>query len=121
MPLTTREELERECRERAEQLYVNWDDLAPDCREEAIYAALLKMAEDTRQTDCEAACRFCRGDHRQEPETVERVPHHIERQYVPNCGTMEGFVHGTSWGALIECGASDIRAAAIERLVKGDK
>ena len=53
MPFTTREELERECRERAEPFcdcgYYKGDFThhAPSCAQERVYAALLKMAEDT--------------------------------------------------------------------------
>ena len=79
--------------------------------EKIIYEAEAVARREALEEACKAQCKWCRG----EDIEVNAEAHKIERQYVPNCGVMEGFVHYPSWGGSYECDAD-----GIQRLMGGD-
>lgn len=67
---------------------------------------------------CRAQCLFCADkaetiwDGKMNPYgkgDINPDPVKLERQYVPNCGEMEGWAHHRSFGGFSECSAGNIR------------
>jgi hypothetical protein len=80
-------------------------------------AKLEQAVAAEREANCKAMCQCCREGTRhngltESDDPVNPVPYRIEKQYVPNCGEREGWVHGTGWGTLIQCEAGPIYEAA---------
>jgi hypothetical protein len=85
----------------------------PDKDETVLMLADFAAAERAlvRLEDCKAQCCYCAGV-KDELESVNPEPYWTEKKYFCNSGEMEGFIHATSWGTVVECGASAIRALA---------
>ena len=74
-----------------------------------------RIRVETLEEACKAQCNWCRGWTRC-TELVNPIPYFIEKQYVPNCGEMKGWVHHQSWGGLTECDAGPIRSLLADAL-----
>ena len=79
---------------------------------EAIGRAVVVARREALEEACKAKCKWCHGESpwKSAPDLEVNIePHEIDRQYIPNSGEHEGFIHHTSWGGVYACDADEIR------------